>query len=302
MKAAWKLKILLLIVFAFSLTHSYGQSDEWIRVQSDDGEISFEVPKQHRLFFDSKGFFVSRDFNNDLPLKNMYLLSGFFDDTLISFEMYDAGKAAMEILYDQDAFAKNGRKTNDVKFGEIKIKQIINDTDKYYSIRQFFCTKKRVYIFTTASRGGETPAMRRFLDSKSIAVPTDKPTNSATLLSSFKKTNINVEFEEDQNVSVPKSATKLDSEPNVKPRVIVRAVRPSFVGAARKNNTVGTIRLKLQLAEDGFIPTVIVKRSLPDGLLRQSIFAAIRTKFLPKEKDGKPVSTTSTLEFGFDIF
>jgi hypothetical protein len=53
---------------------------------------------------------------------------------------------------------------------------------------------------------------------------------------------------------------------------------------------------------NGSIPDITVLKTLPEGLLRQAVFAALRTKFIPKEKDGLPIATKSTFEFGFHIY
>jgi len=299
----------LLVLLAVSCFATLGQTpaaDGWMRVQSNDGEFSVEVPAKHRVFYNPDGFQISKN-SNDVLLKNMWMLSAVTEGTLISFEVYDADKRAMDALYDYDAFAKHGRKVSESKGPGVKIKQIVNRNDKYYSIRQFFSTKKHVYVLTTANRTGEVPPMRRFLDSVRIT-DTDSSTatdKNATRFSQLNATDIEVEFLEAGAVPTRKAVSDpkpVPPDPTVKPFVLIRGVRPSYVDAARASGTQGKVQLKLRLADDGFIPKLTVTRSLPDGLLRQAIFASIRTKFLPKEKNGVPVTVIVTMEFGFTIF
>ena len=299
----------LLLLLAASCFATLGQTpaaDGWMRVQSNDGEFSVEVPVKHRVFYNPDGFQISKN-NNDMLLKNMWMLSAVTESTLISFEVYDADKRAMEALYDDDAFEKEGRKVSESKGPGLKMKEVVNRTDKYYSIRRFFSTKNHVYVLTTANRTGEVPPMRRFLDSVRIAetgslAVADK---SATRFSQLNATDIEVEYLDAAPVPRKKAvsnAKPAPPDPTVKPFVMVRGVRPSYVDAARARDTQGRVQLKLRLADDGFIPKLTVTSSLPNGLLRQAIFASIRTKFLPKEKDGIPVMVIVTMEFSFSIF
>lgn len=64
----------------------------------------------------------------------------------------------------------------------------------------------------------------------------------------------------------------------------------------------GTIRVRLTFAKDGFVSKIVVLKSLPEGLLRQSLFAALRIKFLPKMKDGSPETVIKMVEYKFDIY
>jgi TonB family protein len=279
--------------------------DGWMRIMTDDGEFSVEVPSTHRLFFNPDGFQVSRS-NHDLVLKNMWMLSSVKDGALISFEVYDGSKRAVDALYDQDAFAKDGRTVTELKNSGVKIKQVVNKTDRYYSIRQFFSTKKHVYVLTAAHRTGEAANMRRFLDSVRIALENTAAASDGSVkrFSDLKVTDVKVEFDAPPTADAAKAnqITRPAPDPTVKPHVMIRATRPSYIAAARKAGVEGGLLLRLHLAEDGSVPKLTVRRSLPSGLLRQALFAALRTKFLPREKDGVPVAAAITLEFTFDIY
>ena len=301
MKFISRLWILMMVALGVQFSPAQTNSDDWMRVQSDDGEFSIEVPANNRFFFNADGFEVSQD-QVGLQLKNMYMLNAFAEEALVSFEVYDCNKGAIQALFEHDALDKQGRKVNEIKVGELKIKQVINTTDKYYSIRWFFNTKKHGYILTTASRTGEVPAMRRFLDSLVMSTDAASSTQNSAVFSSLKKTDIRVELDDDAKPSPAKGSPPKTPDPNIKPYVMIRAPRASYVQAARDNRVTGTISLKLELGTDGFVPKLTVKRSLPQGLLRQTMFAALRAKFISKEKDGSPIVTFVTMEYGFDIY
>lgn len=279
--------------------------DDWVRIQTDDGEFSIEVPKANRFFYNPDGFAIG-NYGNDVWLKNMYLLSAVTGGSLISFEVYDAKKGILDQLYDADTFAKDGRQVSEKKIGDIKVREVINTTDKYYSVRWFFGTRKHVCVLTAASRNGETDLMRRFFDSLKVQTDAAASTDpNATRFSAMKTTDVEVESGTPETPA-PTGSTNPVKDPNVKPFVLIRAARASYVDAARDRRVSGSTRLRLYVGEDGFISKVAIMNTLPvgvrqQGLLRQALFAALRAKVLPKEKDGMPIPTTVTMEFSFRI-
>ena len=84
-------------------------------------------------------------------------------------------------------------------------------------------------------------------------------------------------------------------------RIIVNE-RPPYTGNARKNNVQGHVTLKLTLLANGSVGNIEVVEGLPDGLTESAIYAARRIVFLPKRVDGKPVSVSIKLEYGFKIY
>ncbi len=286
------------ILLAAQGTSNSPPSGDWIRVRGGDGDFSFDVPAKHRLFYNESGFSVSQG-SGDFLLRNVYFLTAFVDGALISAEVFEGNGGALDTVYSQDAFAKKGRKVRAIKIGEAKGKEVENRTDEYYSLRWFLRHRSQIFVLTAASRTGELPPMRRFLDSLVVGKAGSVLETNSTPIGKLNKTEVVVDF--DLQTPRPDSAPTPKPEPNVKPTVIVRMTRASFVPEARESGVDGVIRLKLLVAEDGFIPKVTVNRQLPQGLLRQSLFAALRSKFLPREKDGKPVEATKTVEFSFGI-
>lgn len=304
------MKVISSIIFVFALL-SYvwpqnpgkGQSSDWIRIVSDDGELSIEVPAKHNFFFDPEGFMVGKN-ESEHELKNVCMLTAYYNGTLISFEAFDGDKAAFQALYDDDAYDDEGRRTTEKKIGDIKIKEVRNSTKDHYAVRRFIRTDKHIYILTAATRSGESSEMNRFLDSVKMGASNSVSSDVAVKLSQLRSQNPKISFDERKATTTPAKApvSKQIQDPSIKPAVTVRATRVSYVPAARDHQVQGTIILKLKVNEDGAITEIVVLQSLPDGLLKQAVFGALRTKFLPREKDGVPVSVNKTLEFGFKIY
>ena len=304
------MKVISSIIFVFALfayiwpqnqtnSNAAVRTDDWIRVVSNDGEFSIEVPSKHAFLSDSDGFEIAKN-NGNYDLKNMYMLTAFVNGTLVSFEAYDGSKSAFDAICDNDAFDKNGRTEVNKNIGKTKIKEITNSTDKYYSIRKFINTKSHIYVLTGASRTGETKEMTHFFDS---LVLNDglAAGNNGVIFSAMERYTVKIEYALGSSNDDLKSPKSPADDPSIKPAVVVRGTRGSYSPLARQNKVQGYVILRLVFGPDGSIPAVTVVKTLPDGMLRQTIFAALRTKFLPKEKDGNPVPITKVMEFGYNI-
>lgn len=77
---------------------------------------------------------------------------------------------------------------------------------------------------------------------------------------------------------------------------------PGYTEEARKNNTSGTVRLRVILTASGEVTNIIVVKGLPDGLSEKAVVAAKRIRFKPAEKDGRAVSQWALLEYNFYIY
>lgn len=72
--------------------------------------------------------------------------------------------------------------------------------------------------------------------------------------------------------------------------------------AARRNNTVGTVVMRLVLTASGEVTNIRVVQGLPDGLSESAVEAARRIKFEPALKDGRAVSQYIQLEYNFNSY
>jgi len=148
--------------------------------------------------------------------------------------------------------------------------------------------------------------MRRFLDSLIFVLDAkDATTGNHIKLKDLPITDIGVEMQLDSKPFVfdPKAAAVVPpKDDSILPLAVLNKPRPSYVDTARMKAVVGAIRVKVTFAKDGFVSKIIVMKSLPEGLLRQSLFAALRMKFLPKTKDGNPETVVKMVEYNFAIY
>lgn len=91
-------------------------------------------------------------------------------------------------------------------------------------------------------------------------------------------------------------------EPGITPVKIISKPHARYTDSARSAGVQGTIRLAVLLGANGQIMHILMLRGLGYGLDEQAIRAASQIVFQPKTKDGVPVSTVVTIEYGFSIY
>ena len=110
--------------------------------------------------------------------------------------------------------------------------------------------------------------------------------------------------ESKQNADSKKSGQHADDvEPmnvNLKPSITYKE-KASYTQEARDHGVEGQVILNVVFSKDGTMNNIKVIQGLPDGLTDQAITAAQKIRFVPAEKDGKPVSVRGNLEFTFRL-
>lgn len=77
---------------------------------------------------------------------------------------------------------------------------------------------------------------------------------------------------------------------------------PQYTEAARKNQITGTVVIRAVFSSSGQVTNISTLRGLPDGLTEKAIAAAKQIKFVPAQKDGRPVSMWMQLEYNFNLY
>jgi hypothetical protein len=295
---------IVIFVLASQLVGQINQSQadaSWIRIASESGDFSIEIPSHYKSYFNKDGFTdASVGSSTSYQFRNMRVINCIIKGALISVESYDAPKSALNALYDSDVYKKEDIGKSELSIDKIKIKQIVKTTSKYYLVRRYFVVGPAVYVLTAAAKTGETEEIKRFLNSAHFGTDVASLAN-ATRLSKLAFTDTTV----DLDLNLPPSG-KLPNQPidsnDPNALVILNKPKPIYTDEARTNNVQGTIYLNLTFADDGFISHIVVKSALPRGLLRQSLLAAMRIKYLSAHKGGIPVSVDQLMQYGFGIY
>jgi TonB family protein len=75
-----------------------------------------------------------------------------------------------------------------------------------------------------------------------------------------------------------------------------------YTREAERHQVQGTVVLRAVLHSTGKVRDVCVVKGLPHGLTKSAVDAAYRIKFEPAEKDGRPVSVTTLIEYQFSTY
>jgi hypothetical protein len=318
--------ILTLIITLLFSTISFAQEakkDDWIRVQSDDGEFSIEVPAKYGYFYDKEGFslFSSFSWGNVLYLREMNVLNAYIKNTLLNFECYKVEEVTKNESHEsiettnpfKSVTEEVSRKLamEDPKYltiqkvdknwtvvdkNNFKISQITRKSEEEFTVKQFFFSENFVYILTASSRKGLTPEITRFLNSLEFN-PNGKNQikEDVEIFSKLKQTKI--EFSEEPETELPISKTKIDK--SLKTLLLIANPSVPYTDEAVKNRAIGIIRLETTFSEHGQITKIIVRKLLNYRLVHNAFLTMMRVKFLPALKKGKPISTVKFFDYKF---
>jgi TonB family protein len=155
---------------------------------------------------------------------------------------------------------------------------------KYTKRTVRFMTKEHVYFLTLATLEDTNPAVEQFVSSLRLRRPEDRVTPYATQYSEY-------------ILGHAFSHTEVTRRP-----IVVWKREPTYTDDARANQVVGTVILEAVFAADGYVANITVTKGLKDGLTERAIDVARNIRFFPAEKDGKPVSLATRLEYSFNLF
>jgi TonB family protein len=84
---------------------------------------------------------------------------------------------------------------------------------------------------------------------------------------------------------------------------VVREVKPAYTAEAMQHKIQGSVWLSCVVSKSGDVVDVQITRSLDTeyGLDREAVKAASKWKFVPAQKDGKPVAVRVTIELTFTL-
>lgn len=77
---------------------------------------------------------------------------------------------------------------------------------------------------------------------------------------------------------------------------------PHYTEEARRNQTTGTVVLRVVFSQTGQVTNIRALQPLPFGLTERAIAAARGIKFMPATINGRPVSVYMQLEYNFNLY
>jgi TonB family protein len=83
---------------------------------------------------------------------------------------------------------------------------------------------------------------------------------------------------------------------------LVSKPEPQYTEEARRNQIMGTVKLRVVFSSTGEVVQIRAVNTLPFGLTERAIAAARQIKFIPAVKGGRPVSVHMQLEYNFNLY
>src|SRR5215207_9395152 len=231
---------ILVVLFLVTLS-AYSQDKSgsgWLRVQTDDGKFSVEVPDDYSYFFNKDGFGISREMT-DYVVRDVSILSAYRDGTLVSFEVYRANAGALEAL--AAVSVPRDFKIRKSKLNGIPVREIVKSDDKSHFVSYYFRSDNHIYIVSSASRSGETSTMKRFFESLRLTEDSKMPAADAEKLSSLTIASVSVQMRTPSAGPSVSPVTPTTTGPAEKPLLIVSKVRATYLDRARMNSVQGAV-------------------------------------------------------------
>lgn len=167
----YKISLFVICVLAFSFSVQ-AQNADWVRVQSNNGEFSIEMPKNLTYFYDKDGFSLSQGGNRDHQYSEMQMLNGSSGKTVMIVEIYRVASPKNQLSLMLEQLNVNSSKF-DVPKGfngkQYEIKKVRDyNTGKDIEVSftsRFITSKNYLYVISVGNRGQKTKEFERFLSS-----------------------------------------------------------------------------------------------------------------------------------------
>ena len=174
-----------------------------------------------------------------------------------------------------------------VTLGDVAGKQYSSADKTQRRTAQVFATEGRLYLFSAHGNLADDEATKQFFSS---------------IVFGKKAEGIEVKDGEGLPFSNPacgQTVTGRDVDSKVR---LVMKPEPSYTEAARQQQVVGTVILKVIFSCNGSVEDIRAVKELPQGLTEQAIAASRKIKYIPAVKDGKFASMWMQLEYNFNLY
>jgi len=307
----------VLIIFLICLVNLpiLGQEKiNWIRVESENKEISFEMPQNYSYFFDKQGYTQSNPsdlFEKD-ELKNVRSISAYSDGAAVFFESYDVRNAKKTLPFMTNMH--RSLKFQNLTFENLKGLHTVKNS-KGYTTFFYFASEKNIYLFGVGARDKENETLKRFLNSLKL---NGKPVFNSSAKETFAvEKTVSVEDLQETVVEVVKLSKeeakaiekkhketeelkpKSDSSENMDEAEILFTKPVKYTNQASETREKGTILLNIELSAEGKVKKIKIVKGMGSGMTEEAIKTAKKIIFLPRMLNNEAVSTTKNVVYTF---
>lgn len=256
----------------------------WISFAPVDEELALRLPAAptKRVYPISRPYDTSRE---RVLAHNEY--GGYGEGMIFIIHSFKAAKPQRLSGGMVNFISEDGDFERDVSFDGITTKLYRGNEERRlatYTRRNLrFLTREHLYVVFVMTLEENNPAVDRFFSSLRLRKSSDAG---------------NQELASSENVT----GETLSNKQVTRPFIIVWKSEPWYTDAARAHRVVGTVVIEAVLSANGYVTNITVTKGLDDGLTESAIDAARDIRFFPAQKDGKPVSQRTQLEYNFNLY
>jgi TonB family protein len=261
-----------------------GVAQDWKPLTTNDKEFNISMPEKVTIY--RRGEYRTES----ATVSESYEIGSFYKGSAMVCRIFHTNDP-QAILNTETRFSSfRDAKRSSIKINGIKAERFIGQRNDSHFEAIGFVRNNRLYLVQVAARTAENLYLKYFLGSINIKGMTS---SVATAVSSTIKPQPTL-------VPVVGEGEPEPANANLKP-IILYAAKATYSERARQNRVRGTVSVSAVFSVRGEVINVKILKGLPDGLNDEAIGAAQRIRFLPAEKDGKPVNVRMTMEFTFDL-
>jgi hypothetical protein len=168
---------------------------------------------------------------------------------------------------------------------------------KYFSKKQVFRFKDRLYVMRAITISADDKIFKDFFNS--VMLVNEEMVVFPNLAKDIKAVTLTDVVE--QKLPPSDDTLAADSKETDRPPIILYTNRPKFP-RGHSGGSDEKIKVKLLLSASGQVSSVEVIGKARKAFLDAAVEAAKKTRFIPAEKDGKPISVFQMQEFSFNRY
>ena len=260
---------------------------KWQGVAGKDNEFIAYLPDGFQTIADAD-FVTGKD---RATVDKKIVASRYINGVVLIIEYYegDAERIRANLIEREKPPADKNEVINEFEF-----MQFSGSLQTYFTKKQLFKYKNRLYVVKALAKSPDSKILKDFFNS--ITLVRDKNVVFPNLAKDVK--TVSLADVAELQLPIADDAAVIDAKDTDRRPVILYTQRPKFPrGNTRPAN--GRIKLRLLLSASGQVSDVVVVEVSDKSLAAAAIDAGKKTKFIPAEKDGKPVSVYQMQEYTF---
>lgn len=314
--------VAVFLLGAFCANAQAVRESGWLRLESDSKDFSIAVPSDYEAAYDEEGYQIYSvppdrlTVQISVHLGKIWTIAASRGGATILVERYRCRKVkeALAILFEKRFKA---RESETISLKEFQ--GTVSGADVYgnFLFEMFVGNENTIYRVIGGARTSDNEALKYLLSSIRLnggplfahkSLLKDNPGMVSKSISDLKETPFQFELEDtggqskaDDVKRKPIIVVEGDTVMDRSKLAVLFRPSPRYTDKARYNATKGIVELLVTFGADGRVEKIKVVKGLGSGLTESVVRAARFIRFLPPEKDGKPVAADGIMKYRFGV-